>query len=58
MDTMLRQMFANTFDRDGVLGQARQVGAVIRVMIPQVLPANSTRHHRGPSAVVARHERV
>lgn len=31
MDTMLRQMFANTFDRDGVLGQARQVGAVTRL---------------------------
>jgi putative transposase len=31
MDTMLRQMFATTFDRDDVLGQARQVGAVTRL---------------------------
>ena len=31
MDTTLQQMFANTFDRNDVLGQARQVGAVRRL---------------------------
>jgi putative transposase len=31
MDTTLRQMFANTFDREAVLVQARQVGAVTRL---------------------------